>query len=673
MKKKLVLFFAILSAMICLFAITAMAAEIPEWPDEVTTVDGMSDKEVFGADGTVGATSRVLMSDGVAYPAYYIFKNSTTLGITFTELSGYSASDIVRLEVPKGVTSTGTSAFKTENGFTSLKTVVFPEGFTTLGEYTFKATDSLPSALVSVSLPSTLQAIGQRAFTYCGSLEELIIPEGITEIPIEMANYTTSLKTLKLPSTIKIIGQQAFRSSNLSNGIIVPEGCTEIVKYAFRGCSAAYVELPSTLETVGEYAFAENEVLTTLCSKAPMIGDYMFKDCFNLEFVTLENTKVIKKQAFNMTNPNIAKISKLALPEGLTTIGEYAFVRLSITELITPSTLSTVDKYAFAYCKSLKKVVVLGPTIGTSMFADGGNTLEELVLTNRLTSVGSGAFSNVRTDSFITYYTGNEDEAASFKSSFQGITTRFKDASYCSYEDYINGNGTTNKYMFVYGTNLCVAAFDGVHTQPDDDGDCTTALVCSVCADYTYKEAKEHVNSEKVTYVSFDTAGIKKIECTNAGCTHKTTEELPALFTCLGYSAPEDGRGGIAIGFTVNNVAIKEYTEATGKTLKYGVFAVLQDRLGNNDVFAEDGTVADGVINADIADEFVAFELKIEGFTDEYKATKLAIGAYVAVTEDEATEYFYMQSGTPLENEKYCFVSYNDIVGTPSTNEDTAQ
>ena len=662
MKKKIFLILAIMAMLVCAFAITAMAAEIPEWPDKVTTVDGMSDKEAFGADGTVGATSRVLMSDGVAYPAYYIFKDSATLGIIFDELSGYSASDIVRLEVPKGVTSTGTSALKTENGFTALKTVVFPEGFTTLGEYTFKATDSVPSALVSVSLPSTLQAIGQRAFTYCRSLEELIIPEGITEIPIEMANYTTSLKTLKLPSTIKIIGQQAFRSSNLSNGIIVPEGCTEIVKYAFRGCSATYVELPTTLETVGEYAFAENEALTTLCSKAQVIGDYMFKNCFNLEFVTLENTKVIKKQAFNMADPNVSKISKLALPEGLTTIGEYAFVRLSITELVTPSTLTTVDKNAFAYCKSLKKVVVLGPTVGTYMFADGGNTLEELVLTNRLTSVGTGAFNNIRTDSFITYYTGNEDEAASFKSSFQGITTRFKEASYCSYEDYINGNCTTNKYMFVYDTNLCVAAFDGVHTEPADDGDCTTALICSVCADYICKEAKEHTNNKRVTYVSFLQDGEYYISCTNDGCTNSTTRRLSPLFTCLGYSTPTDGREGLTIGFTVNYEALNEYKALTGNTFNYGVFAVLQNRLGNNDVFSEDGTAIEGSINADITSyEFAAFELKIVGFTDEYKDIKLAMGAYVVETDGETTKYSYLQAGTPAENEKYCFVSYNDV------------
>ena len=49
------------------------------------------------------------------------------------------------------------------------------------------------------------------------------------------------------------------------------------------------------------------------------------------------------------------------------------------------------------------------------------------------------------------------------------------------------------------------------------------------------------------------------------------------------------------------------------------------------------------------------------------------MGAYVAVTEGETTEYSILQSGTPNENEKYCFVSYNDIVGNPSSDEETAQ
>ena len=198
----------------------------------------------------------------------------------------------------------------------------------------------------------------------------------------------------------------------------------------------------------------------------------------------------------------------------------------------------------------------------------------------------------------------------------------------------------------------------------------TTA--CTVCGKTFTCENNEHEKEVSIIYNDFTDVGIKRIKC--KVCEVVNTIETPAMFTCLGYSAPEDGRGGIAIGFTVNNVAIAEYEEATGKTLKYGVFAVLQSKLKDKDVFAEDGTAAEGVISAEITNyQFVAFELKIIGFTDEYKDIKLAMGAYVAVTDGETTEYSYMQSGTPNENEKYCFVSYNDIVGAPANDEEVTQ
>ncbi len=42
----------------------------------------------------------------------------------------------------------------------------------------------------------------------------------------------------------------------------------------------------------------------------------------------------------------------------------------------------------------------------------------------------------------------------------------------------------------------------------------------------------------------------------------------------------------------------------------------------------------------------------------------------MAVTEGEATSYSYLRSGTPNEGERYCFASYNDIVGESSTDEE---
>ena len=107
---------------------------------------------------------------------------------------------------------------------------------------------------------------------------------------------------------------------------------------------------------------------------------------------------------------------------------------------------------------------------------------------------------------------------------------------------------------------------------------------------------------------------------------------------------------------------VGEYEEITGKTLKYGVFAASLDKLKDGDIF-ENGVANANAICAEIkAIEFTAFDLKITGFTEEQKGTKLALGAYVAVSNGENTEYSYMQDDTKGEKiGNYFFASLNDI------------
>lgn len=578
MKKKLLLITLLVALLACAFAISVSAEEasIPEWPSEVTVLDGMSDKSVFGADGTVGATSRVLMSDGKAYPAYYIFKNSTTFGITFTELSEYSASDIVRLEVPKGVVKTDTSAMKTESGFTALQTVVFPEGFTTLGGYTFKATSTIPSALVYVTLPSTLTTIGQNAFIDCTSLKELVIPEGVTSIPKEFAKNATSLKKLVLPSSVVTLNEGAFRSCDLSDGIVIPEGCKTIGKYAFKGTNATSVVVSSTVESVMDEAFAENNSLIDIYCKCPTLGYRMFYTCPNIENVILENTVTISDYAFCNPNNGTTNISNLVLPEGLIKIGTYAFTRSALTELVLPSTLETIGASAFLKNTNLKKIVVLGPVLGEAMFKNC-SSLEELVVTKNFTTFSKDALSSVSQTSFITYYTGSEADAAAFKTAFQSYTTRFKDASYCSYEDYKSGNYTAKSFMFVYDCDLCQAAFDGNHPAQKDDGNCNTAVMCSVCKTYECVPAKEHANGERLAYTDLMAEGEYYFGCTNDGCTVGSTEKAPALFVCLGYSAQLDGNG-IVREFLLNHDAIEKYKELVDSNFEYGLVVAIENK-----------------------------------------------------------------------------------------------
>ena len=222
----------------------------------------------------------------------------------------------------------------------------------------------------------------------------------------------------------------------------------------------------------------------------------------------------------------------------------------------------------------------------------------------------------------------------------------------------------------------CDVYHDGQHSANEDDYDCTTSLLCANCGKELAKSQDSHNIVTVCAYANgFLNVGVYESKCHNAGCNYvEQSKELDALFTCLGYSASKTGVGGIAIGFTVNNEAISEYEDITGKTLNYGVFAVAQTKLGTSNIFDENNNAISSAITADLTSyAFTTFEVKVVGFTDEQKDSKLAMGAYVAVTEGEETEYSYMQVGTPNANEKYCFVSYNDVVGAPSTNEDIAQ
>ena len=163
-------------------------------------------------------------------------------------------------------------------------------------------------------------------------------------------------------------------------------------------------------------------------------------------------------------------------------------------------------------------------------------------------------------------------------------------------------------------------------------------------------------------YESFLNDGYYGYDCERCDDVNKD-QKAPALFECLGFSASSTG-DGISLGFKVNNEAVANYTSVTGKAVKYGVFAVSQNKLGDNDIFDENGEATEGVINAPIGrTDFTAFDIKVVGFTDGNKNSPIALGAYVALTENGKTTYSYMQEGTPNEGEKYHFVSFSQIIG----------
>ena len=419
--------------------------------------------------------------------------------------------------------------------------------------------------------------------------------------------------------------------------------------YGTMALEYAYLRLDTT--SLGQKAFARCtklkyvnlDKLTQLTNIGSVSDKY--NGTFNYGEVFVGCTSLFEGQILDLSKTSLTRMAT-----GNASGGNFESVPMIGIKLPVSDKNITIGKAAFKGCTSLKTIWIGGNIAVISREAFSGTPLQTVFF------VGTKEELDTVTPNIETHY----------NQPFLNLAAN----NIISYNDYLELADKSGNHFV---TNYTSCAYNnGVHGELSTTGPCVGK--CNDCgATVVYHNDDKNLLTT-VIYSNYGEVGTKIIACQNDGCTYNVTEEKPALFTCLGYSAPEDGRGGIAIGFTVNNEAITEYEEATGKTLKYGVFAVLQSRLGNNDVFAENGTVAEGAINADITSyEFALFELKIVGFTDEHKDTKFAMGAYVAVTEGEATEYSYMQAGDLGENEKYCFVSYNDIVGKQPANAEVVQ
>ena len=218
----------------------------------------------------------------------------------------------------------------------------------------------------------------------------------------------------------------------------------------------------------------------------------------------------------------------------------------------------------------------------------------------------------------------------------------------------------------VFNYNPCDAFYNGEHTK-DQEKSNACVETCARCGNMTINHSQDAEFSTSISYESFLANGEKITKCLSEGCslnTNPTVESTAPLFTCIGYSAPENGDDGISIRYTVNNLAIEEYKKLSGATLSYGLFATTKQAIGSSDIFDKDGNTVNGAIALDVTESGFAFiSLKMVGFdTEDSKKAEFAIGAYTVTTENEQKKYSYLQYGTPLEGNKYAFIKYSDFV-----------
>lgn len=178
------------------------------------------------------------------------------------------------------------------------------------------------SALLSISLPSTISFIDRYAFGSCSNLRSITIPENVTRIERSVFGYCTALESVILPKSLQYIDSYAFEYCSSLSSIVIPDNVDSIKDHAFNSCSSlTNIHLPENLAEISDYLFNSCDALShvDIPQSVKKLGYASFYYCKNLRYVNIPN--------------NVTEIEYGALFEctALDTIDCYLDAPISIT------------------------------------------------------------------------------------------------------------------------------------------------------------------------------------------------------------------------------------------------------------------------------------------------------------------------------------------------------
>ena len=290
-----------------------------------------------------------------------------------------------------------------------------PSTVTAIGDYAF----SRCSTLAGIDIPAAVTMVGDFAFRNCASLRNISIGEGVTSIGASAFFDCTALQRVEIPASVESIGPFAFehcpaiQSMSVANGnpfYDSRDSCNAIIETAsnilIAGCMNTVI--PQTVTAIGDNAFSGSFMLTkaSIPASVTAIGDYAFTGCTSLSSINIPNRVTrIGDAAFN----GCSALTALAIPNSVAFIGQAAFGGCSSLESISlPKSVTSIGDFEFMGCSMLKDVNISNAitSIGNSAFR-GCLSLSDINIPKSVTKIGNSAFRECPSLSSITVAKGN--------------------------------------------------------------------------------------------------------------------------------------------------------------------------------------------------------------------------------------------------------------------------
>jgi hypothetical protein len=160
------------------------------------------------------------------------------------------------------------------------------------------------TSLYSLSIPNSINCIGEYAFSGCNGLKKVIIGDIATwcgirfnSNPLNYAQHlysdeNTEITELVIPNSVTCIGDNSFSGCVGIKSITIPSSVNSIGNYSFKGCTGlTSLFIPNSVTSIGSNSF---ENCTSLISVSlPNVTKIMaktFKGCKGLVSVTIPNS-----------------------------------------------------------------------------------------------------------------------------------------------------------------------------------------------------------------------------------------------------------------------------------------------------------------------------------------------------------------------------------------------
>ena len=187
---------------------------------------------------------------------------SVTIGNSVASI-GESAfgmcTGLTSITIPSSVTNIGDGAFDSCYGLQSLSVV---EGNTIYHSQNDCIIETKSKTLIVgcknsiIPTDGSLTSIGSGAFSGCGGLTNVTIPEGVTSIGSGAFFFCVGLTSVTIPDGITSIDGVAFYGCISLSNVTIPDSVTSIGYAAFSDCtSLTSITIPDSVTSIGEYAF----------------------------------------------------------------------------------------------------------------------------------------------------------------------------------------------------------------------------------------------------------------------------------------------------------------------------------------------------------------------------------------------------------------------------------